>query len=100
MKVATYVSGIGLPSVAQCGDEQPQRSSVVTRQSVTRSRRVSVLAHSEDALGARGGASASNIAGLAVEVKHHKGNAKQGADDGVNETADRATSLSGFAFLS
>jgi len=58
------------------------------------------LAHNEDAPGARGGASASIIAGLAVEVKHDKGNAKQGADGGVNETAERVTCVSGFAFLS
>lgn len=49
------------------------------------------MAHNEDAIGARGGALASIIAGLVVEVKHDKGKAKQGADGGVNETADRVT---------
>jgi len=64
------------------------------------------LAHNEDALGARGEASVSIIAGLAVEVKHDKGNARHGADDGVNETADRVTGdqcrqgVSEIAFLS
>jgi hypothetical protein len=57
------------------------------------------LAHNEDTL-RRGGASTSIIAGLAVEVQHDKGNAKQGADGGVNETAGHVTGVSGFAFLS